>query len=82
MRRTAAARGAGIPRLFARFRPFGAPSSLFAEADGTVWAPYSLQVMRFDSHHAQPMAPPPTPVMRRITVNRDRLLYRRPRDLI
>ena len=31
--------------------------------------------MRFDSHHAQPMAPPPTPVMRRITVNRDRLLY-------
>ncbi len=75
MRRTADGAWSRDTAAFARFRPFGAPSSLFAEADGTVWAPYSLQVMRFDSHHAQPMAPPPTPVMRRITVNRDRLLY-------
>ena len=60
---------------FARFREFGSVTSLLAEADGTIWMPVGLQIMRFDSRRGNLMAPPPTPIIRRITVNRDRLLY-------
>ena len=60
---------------FARFMGYGAATSLLAETDGTVWMPIGLQIMRFDRRRVSPMAPPPTPIMRRITVNRDRPLY-------
>ena len=60
---------------FARFREFGSASSLLAEADGTVWMPVGLQIIRLDSRRGSLMATPPTPIIRRITVNRDRLLY-------
>jgi signal transduction histidine kinase/DNA-binding response OmpR family regulator len=60
---------------FARFRPFGSPTTLLAEPDGTVWMAVGLQVLRFESRRGRAVAPPPTPLLRRITVNRDRLLY-------
>ncbi len=75
MRHTADGGWSRDTAAFARFLPFGSPTSLLAEADGTVWIPVGLQVLRFDNHRARPMEPPPTPIMRRITVNRDRLLY-------
>ena len=60
---------------FARFREFGAATTLLAEPDGTTWVAHGLNVMRFDRRRLRPLAAPPTPLLRRIIVNQGRLLF-------